>query len=132
MRLTLAAVMLCTVVAAMPEPAAAQAASSAPPPVAAQPAPAAQPSAKGRLREEQRAYIGREVRVHLTDGTTARGRLIGETDQGLAIQPAPSDEPMMIPYEQVESIATGMPRWKKIAMGVGAAGVAVALAVAMN
>jgi hypothetical protein len=82
-----------------------------------------------RLRDEQRAYIGRNVRVHLTDGTTKRGRLLGEADAGITIQPSPSDEPELIPYEQVESIAAGMQRWKKIAIAAGvAAGVAVAIA----
>ena len=94
---------------------------------AAQPAPAR----TERLREEQRAYIGRNVRIHLTDGTTATGRLIGETDQGLSIQPSPSDEPQLIPYDRVESIAVGMRRWQKIAIGVAAAG-AIAVAAALR
>ena len=146
MRLMLAAVLLCSAVTVIPASAASQApgavqtptAPQTAPPQAAAPQPAApqaaapQPTAKGRLREEQRAYIGRQVRVHLTDGTTAHGRLIGETEQGLAIQPAPSDEPMLIPYEQVESIAVGMRRWKKIAIGVGAAAAVTALAFGMN
>jgi hypothetical protein len=88
-------------------------------------------SKTGRLSDEQRAYIGRNVRVHLTDGTTAKGRLIGGTEQGLIIQPSPSDEPELIPYERVQSIAVGMQRWKKIAIGAAVAGVA-ALAAAVN
>ena len=84
-----------------------------------------------RLRAEQRAYFGRNVRVHLTDGTTTTGRLIGETAEGLAVQPSPSDEPVLIPYEKIESIAVGMRRWQKIAIGLGAAGAAL-LAVALN
>ena len=82
-----------------------------------------------QLRTEQQAYMGRNVRVHLLDGSTARGRLIGETSEGLALQPSPSDEPILIPYEQVESIASGMPRWQKIVLGAGAVAAAVAVAV---
>ena len=110
-----------------------QSTTGAPPsaPAAVPPATAPERSPKDRLREEQRAYMGRNVRVHLTDGSTAVGRLIGETDQGLSLQPSPSDEPVLIPYERVESIAAGMPRWKKIAIGVGAAS-AAALVIGLN
>jgi hypothetical protein len=127
-RVTLVVVLLCSAIAALPDSAAAQAPATV---EAVQPEPP-QAGTKGRLRAEQRAYIGRQVRVHLTDGTTAHGRLIGETDQGLAIQPSPSDEPTLIPYDRVESIATGMRRWKKIALGFGTAAVAAAIAVGMN
>ena len=90
-----------------------------------------QPARTERLREEQRAYLGKNVRVHRTDGTTTTGRLIGETAEGLAIQPSASDEPVLVPYDDVESIATGMPRWQKIAIGVAAAGVVI-VAAALN
>lgn len=84
-----------------------------------------------RLRDEQRAYMGRNVRVHLTDGSTKTGRLIGETAEGLAVQPSPSDEPILIPYAQVDSIAAGMRRWQKIAIAGAAAG-ALVLALALD
>ena len=86
---------------------------------------------KDRLRDEQREYLGRSVRVHRTDGTTTIGVLIGETAEGLAVQASPSDEPVLIPYEEVQSIATGMPRWQKIALAVGGVGAAL-LAVALK
>jgi hypothetical protein len=109
------------------------AAQQPPPPqeTAPAPAPASDQSGADRLREEQRAYMGRNVRVHRTDGTVTTGRLIGETAEGLAVQPSPSDEPVLVPYDEVESIAVGMRRWQKIALAAGAAG-AVLLAVATN
>jgi hypothetical protein len=83
------------------------------------------------LRDEQRAYLGKNVRVHRTDGTTTTGRLIGETAEGLAIQPSASDEPVLVPYDDVESIATGMPRRQKIAIAIAAASVVI-VAAALN
>lgn len=85
---------------------------------------------RDRLRNEQKAYFGKNVRIHRRDGTTTVGRLIGETAEGLAVQPSPSDEPVLVPYEEVESIATGMRRWQKIALGAGAAGAVLAVLAA--
>jgi hypothetical protein len=90
-----------------------------------------EPSGLERLREEQRAYMGRNVRVHRTDGTIVIGRLIGETSEGLAVQPSPSDEPVLVRYDEIESIAAGMRRWQKIAIGLAVAGAALA-AIVLN
>jgi hypothetical protein len=118
------------------ESAAGQAAAASPAPTrtagqaTSAPAAAEDPAKASRLSAEQRAYIGRHVRVHRTDGTTTSGRLLGDSPAGVAVQPSPSDEPVLIPYDQVESIAAGMRRWKKIAIGAGAAAAVIAVAAA--
>lgn len=83
-------------------------------------------SAQRLQTQAQSLKNGQKVRVHLVEGGVVRGRVLGATEQGLTIQPTPSDEPQLIAYDNIRSLTSGMQTWVKLAIGVGAAGALVA------
>ena len=76
---------------------------------------------------------GRRVRVESFDGTVTRGRVVGVMDRTMAVQPTPSDEPVLFDFANVKSIdGPGLPRRVWIALGVAGTAAVVAGVIAMG
>ena len=104
---------------------------SGPAPLAAQ-GPAATPEhiAKVRAVAESRRNA-RRVEIKLVDGTMVRGRVVGVTDRDISVQPTPSDEPVMVTFERIDSIGgPGLPRWTYVLIGAAAISGAIAIIAA--
>ena len=91
--------------------------------------PAATPEhiAKVRAVAEARRNA-RRVEIKLVDGTMVRGRVVGVTDRDISVQPTPSDEPVMLTFDRIDSIGgPGLPRWTYVLIGAGAIAGAIAI-----
>ena len=83
--------------------------------------------AKVRAVAESRRNA-RRVEIKLVDGTTVYGRVVGVTDRDISVQPTPSDEPVMVAFDRIESIGgPGLPRWTYALIGAGAIAGAIAI-----
>lgn len=133
----IAALIAVTLIAA---PAAAQQQPTAPaPPPSSQPSVSPAPAGDAVARVEKvRADAvarrnARRVRVTLLDGSIATGRVVGVTDRDMAVQPTPSDEPVLLAFDQIDSISgAAKPRWVWTVVGVGIAAAVVGVIAAAN
>jgi hypothetical protein len=83
--------------------------------------------AKVRAVAESRRNA-RRVEIKLVDGTTVHGRVVGVTDRDISVQPTPSDEPVMVSFDRIDSIGgPGLPRWTYALIGAGAIAGAIAI-----
>jgi hypothetical protein len=102
------------------------------PPITQAAAPNTDHVAKMRAVAQSRMNA-RRVRIRLMDGTLATGRVVGITNDTVAVQPGPSDEPVLFEFAQMKSIdGPGWPRWTWGAIGVGAAAALIGIVAAAN
>ena len=74
------------------------------PPVGAQvPAPSNTATSRQQL---ERLKLGTPVTLELRDAARVTGVLLDRSETGVVIQPAPSDEPQLVAFSQIESIST--------------------------
>ena len=104
-------------------------------PPSASPAPAGESAARvAKVRADAEARRNaRRVRVRMLDGSLATGRVVGVSDRDMAVQPTPSDEPVLLAFDQIDSISgAAKPRWVWTLVGVGIAAAVVAVIAAAD